>query len=63
MYFSFEQKIDGRHLLKLTDSSLLEYGLLSDTSRNSLLLSIDQLKESQKAPPRNFHEFLVSFKT
>ena len=38
----------------------MEYGLSSETSRNSLLLSIEQLKEKQRASPRNFREFMVS---
>ncbi|XP_019853147.1 PREDICTED: bifunctional apoptosis regulator-like [Amphimedon queenslandica] len=56
------EKFDGRHLLRLTDNSLKEYGLSSETSRNSLLLSIEQLKEKQRALPRNFHEFMEANK-
>lgn len=54
------KKIDGRHLIKLTDDSLKSYGVDSDVSRTSLLLSIDELREVQYAPPRNFDEFKVS---
>ena len=41
------------------DKSLIQLGVVSEYSRESLLLSINELKQKEYAQPRNFMEFKV----
>ena len=47
-------------MLTLSDDSLsISLGITNQFSRESLLLSIEELREKEKLEPRNFHEFRV----
>lgn len=52
-----KEKINGPHLSSLVDKSLIQLGVVSEYSRESLLLSINELKQREYAQPRNFMEF------
>ena len=53
------KRIDGRHLLILTDEMLIQLGIDNGYVRRSLLLSIAELKEGVHLTPRNFEQFKV----